>query len=257
MCILQELVISQRHNQCICSIRALHCICTTSTRTLKVAQPMHLLSTELHCSASVPLVQLHQACIRFYTACTASLLNSTDLAKHPHVPMYCNNQKKTLNSDLQECFALQCTLGELPKKIRSKLGFCPKGGGGGLTQSQLFKTTTIQNGDFVGILSQYVGCSQVPTKKTPKITKKCVIFVISFFHQPYFSLRIFHDFQKKHLKKCCFLTIGPTTPLISVFFSRFLYHSNRRHFKSKGFYREKRPFFQLLSVFDHASTTPF
>ena len=42
------------------------------------------------------------------------------------------------------------------KKInRPKLGFCPKEGGG-LAQSQLFqtKTTTIQKGDFVGILLQ-------------------------------------------------------------------------------------------------------
>ena len=43
---------------------------------------------------------------------------------------------------------------------------------GGLTQSQLFKTktTTIQNGDFVGILPQYVRGSPVPTKKSPKMT---------------------------------------------------------------------------------------
>ena len=35
-----------------------------------------------------------------------------------------------------------------------QLGFCPNKGGR-LTQSQFFRTTTIQNGDFVEILSQY------------------------------------------------------------------------------------------------------
>ena len=56
--------------------------------------------------------------------------------------------------------------------------------------------------------------------------------------------------SKKLSKKSCFLTIFPTTPLISIVFLSFLYHSNRRHFKCKGFYKEKQPFFQLLSVFD-------
>ena len=62
-------------------------------------------------------------------------------------------------------------------------------------------------------------------------------------------------YKEKTFKKYRFLTIFRTTPLISVFFSRFLYLSNRGHFKSKGFYQEKRPFFQLLSVFDHVATT--
>ena len=55
-----------------------------------------------------------------------------------------------------------------------KLGFCPNKGGRGLTQSQLFKTkiTTIQNGDFVGILSHYGrgGVLTPKQNKSPKIT---------------------------------------------------------------------------------------
>ena len=61
--------------------------------------------------------------------------------------------------------------GACKTNFRPKLGFCPKeGGGGGLTKSQFFKTTTIQNGDFVGILSQYGGGSPVPIKKSPKMS---------------------------------------------------------------------------------------
>ena len=53
-----------------------------------------------------------------------------------------------------------------------KLGFCPNKGGRGLTQSQLFKTkiTTIQNGDFVGILSHY-GRGGGPYSQAKQITK--------------------------------------------------------------------------------------
>ena len=40
--------------------------------------------------------------------------------------------------------------GAFRTNFRSKLGFCPKeGGGGGLTQSQLFKTTTIHGTAFM------------------------------------------------------------------------------------------------------------
>ena len=44
----------------------------------------------------------------------------------------------------------------------------------GLTQSQLFqtKTTTIQKGDFVGILLIYGGDSPVPTKKITNFHQK-------------------------------------------------------------------------------------
>ena len=58
--------------------------------------------------------------------------------------------------------------GACKTNFRPKLGFCPDGGVGGcLTQSQLFKTktTTIQSGDFVGILSQYGGTTKKVMKK--------------------------------------------------------------------------------------------
>ena len=51
-----------------------------------------------------------------------------------------------------------------------KLGFCPNGSDPIPTFET--KTTTIQNGDFVGILSQYGGGSIVPTKKSPKMPSK-------------------------------------------------------------------------------------
>ena len=47
--------------------------------------------------------------------------------------------------------------GDLDTNFRLKLGFCPNKGETELTQSQLFKTTTIQNGDIVEFLSQYWG----------------------------------------------------------------------------------------------------
>ena len=61
--------------------------------------------------------------------------------------------------------------GSLQKKFLVKLGFWPNEVGGLLTESQLFqtKTTTIQKGDFVGILLQYGGGSPVPTKKSLKM----------------------------------------------------------------------------------------
>ena len=65
--------------------------------------------------------------------------------------------------------------GERSKQIFSKSWyFVPTRGGGSLTQSQLFKTktTTIQSGDFVGILSQYGRSSAVPTNKIKKIPSK-------------------------------------------------------------------------------------
>ena len=58
--------------------------------------------------------------------------------------------------------------GEHSKQIFSKSWyFVPTRGGGSLTQSQLFKTktTTIQSGDFVGILSQYGGTTKKVMKK--------------------------------------------------------------------------------------------
>ena len=54
-----------------------------------------------------------------------------------------------------------------------KLGFCPNGSDPIPTFET--KTTTIQNGDFVGILSQYGRGSPVPTKKSLKITSKSPI----------------------------------------------------------------------------------
>ena len=66
------------------------------------------------------------------------------------------------------------TLGEPSKKIGKSWDLSQRGGGG-LTQSQLFKTKTktIENSDFVGIFSQYGRGSPVPTKKkSQKITSK-------------------------------------------------------------------------------------
>ena len=70
-------------------------------------------------------------------------------------------------------------IGEALKQIFGQSwDFVPRRGGEGLTKSQLFqtKTTTIQKGDFLGILLQYGGGSPVPTKKShqqsPKITSK-------------------------------------------------------------------------------------
>ena len=44
------------------------------------------------------------------------------------------------------------------------------------------------------------------------------IFVISFFHQPDFSLRNFHNFQKKRQKNKVFLRLSPRRHLFQFFF---------------------------------------
>ena len=71
-------------------------------------------------------------------------------------------------------------------------------------------------------------------KKSPLNDQKNLIFVISFFHQPYFSLRNFHDFQK-NIKKITFFDDLPHDATYFSFFSRFLYHSNRSHFNVQIF----------------------
>ena len=73
--------------------------------------------------------------------------------------------------------------GSLENKISVKGGILSQ-----LTQSQHFKTTTIQNGDFVGILSQYGRGSPDPTKanqheshqKSP-ISKKWDFFMNKYY----------------------------------------------------------------------------
>ena len=77
-----------------------------------------------------------------------------------------------------------------------KFGFCRNTGGRWLTQSQFFKikTTIIQNGDFVGSLSQYGGVPKIQPKKkiTSKITKK-----MGHFKEKIICLKLF-IMQKKH-----------------------------------------------------------
>ena len=97
LCILQELVISQWHNQCICSQLYRYCI-DACYCDAQVAQPMHLLSTvsALCMHFTVPLRsvhfalmhKLHKQCICIYTLlqCTASALKNI----YNVSTLYCN-----------------------------------------------------------------------------------------------------------------------------------------------------------------------
>ena len=86
-------------------------------------------------------------------------------------------------------------------------------------------------------------------EKTQKMTKKRVIFVISFFHQPYFSLRNFHDFRKKTLKKVSFFDHRPHDVTISVFFFAFLVSFQQEPFQRPDFLQGKTTFFSTFVRF--------
>ena len=69
LCILQELVISQWHNQCICSPLYLYCVCILHKQCICfytllqcTASAMHPLVTAIHCISSV----LKQTCALEY-----------------------------------------------------------------------------------------------------------------------------------------------------------------------------------------------
>ena len=66
-----------------------------------------------------------------------------------------------------------------------------------LTQSQLFKTTTIQNGDFVGIL--YNGGSPAPTKKNHQSPIFFWWLVISC---DFFGKKLYFFMNKYYAKNC-------------------------------------------------------